>query len=155
SPLQLELVSGEPRPSAGFPFLLPPAGSDEIGRLGNYRVLRLLGQGGMAHVFEAEDIALARPVALKVMKPELKDEDGWQRFLREARTMASVKHDHLVTIYQAGHEGDVVYFAMELLQGETLDAWRRRTPRPALADILRIGRELADGLAFLHQRGLI
>src|SRR5687767_6612327 len=71
---------------AAFAFLLPPVEVDEIGRLGNYRVLRLLGMGGMGIVFEAEDIALRRRVALKVMKPEvaLKGLAG-KRFLNEAR----------------------------------------------------------------------
>src|SRR5262249_13161201 len=63
-----------------YSFLLSPVEPDEIGRLGNYRVLRLLGKGGMAFVFLAEDIALRRSVALKVMKPDLdEDADAWQR----------------------------------------------------------------------------
>src|SRR5258708_27615282 len=84
---------------SSFPFLLPPAAEGEIGRIGNYRVLRLLGEGGMGLVFHAEDIALCRPVALKVMKPGLGSHpEAWQRFLREARVMASVKHAHVVTV---------------------------------------------------------
>src|SRR4051794_33388218 len=76
-----------------FPFLLPPVEPDEIGRLGNFRVLKLLGRGGMGYVFRAEDLTLRRPVALKVMNPQLdSDVNGWQRFLREARVMASIKH---------------------------------------------------------------
>src|SRR5262245_35452512 len=113
--LRIELANSETAET--YPFLLPPANDDELGRLGNYRVLRLLGRGGMAYVFEAEDISLGRRVALKVMKPEMNEVDGWQRFLREARTMAAIKHDHLVTIYQAGQDGEAVWFAMERLEG--------------------------------------
>jgi serine/threonine protein kinase len=142
--------------TAAYPFLSPPGQPDEIGRLGNYRVLRLLGKGGMAFVFHAEDLSLGRPVALKVMKPDLgSDADGWQRFLREARIMASVKHDHLVTVYQAGQEGQVVYLAMELLGGESLAAWMERKGKADVTEVLRLGREIASGLAVIHGHGLI
>jgi len=142
---------------AAFPFLLPALDPGELGRLGTYRVLSLLGEGGMGYVFEAADITLGRAVALKVLKPDPDDRrgDGRQRFLREARAMAAIQHDHLATVYQVGEEGNVVYLAMELLRGETLDA-RLRGPTPlGYADILRIGRELATGLAVVHLRGLI
>jgi eukaryotic-like serine/threonine-protein kinase len=89
------------------------------------------------------------------MKPELAGAEGWQRFLREARTMAAIKHDHLVTIYQAGQEGDAVYFAMEFLEGETLEQRLGCGPLPEVSETLRLGREIASGLAFLHDRGLI
>jgi hypothetical protein len=138
-----------------YPWLLPPAATDEIGRLGSYRVLRLLGEGGMGLVFLAEDIALSRPVALKVMKPELGDVEGSRRFLREARTMAAIKHEHLVTVFQAGQEGGVAYFAMELLQGQSLEDRMSRGPRAEVGEILRLGREIASGLAFLHREGLV
>ncbi len=141
---------------AHFPFLFPPVESDEIGRLGNYRVLRLLGMGGMGMVFHAEDIALCRPVALKVMRPDLEGSGASnQRFLREARAMAAIKHDHLVTVFQAGQENGAVYLAMELLHGETLEDWLQRTDRIEVGDILRLGREIATGLAAIHQRGLV
>ena len=141
---------------ARFSFLLPPAQPDELGRFGNYRVLRLIGAGGMAYVFHAEDIALNRPVALKIAKPELHiDAERLQRFIREARMVARIKHENLVAVYQAGQEGGVLYLAMELLTGEGLDSWLNRQDRPSLADILRLGREIAAGLAVVHQHGLI
>jgi serine/threonine protein kinase len=130
--------------------------ADEIGRLGSYRVLRPLGMGGMAYVFLAEDIALRRQVALKVMKPELERKaDASKRFLREARIMAAIKHQHLATVFQVGQEGEVVYLAMELLHGETLEEWRARVETVKVRDLLRLGREMATGLAVIHQRGLI
>ncbi len=141
---------------AEYPFLLPPQQPDEIGRLGNYRVLRLLGQGGMGFVFQAEDLALLRPVALKVMNPQVHGMgEGGQRFLREARIMAAIKHDHLVTVYQAGQEGEVYYLAMELLQGEALSDFLRRTGPCGTAEVLRLGQEMAQGLAGIHSQGLI
>lgn len=140
-----------------YSFLHPPVERDEIGRLGNYRVLRLLGTGGMGMVFHAEDIALRRPVALKVMRPEeeQKGDRAWQRFLREARAMAAIKHDHLVTVYQVGQEGDTIYLAMELLEGQSLDDWIESCAPEDMVQILRIGQEIADGLSAIHERGLV
>src|SRR5262249_46408227 len=96
-------TSPGPAPAPGgttagsFPFLGAPQAPDEIGRLGGYRVLRALGQGGMGVVFEAEDVTLKRRVALKVMKPEAAAHpDGRARFLREARTAAALSHDHII-----------------------------------------------------------
>lgn len=149
-------VSGERKPGS-FSFLLPPVMEDEIGRLGNYRVLKLLGMGGMGMVFQAEDIALCRPVALKVMKPNLEKNSkaASQRFLREARAMAKIKHDNLVTIYQVAQENDTVYMAMELLDGETLESFIQRSPVVEVIDILRVGIEIATGLSAIHDQGLI
>jgi serine/threonine protein kinase len=143
-------------PSIEFPFLLPPVEPDEIGRLGNYRVLRLLGMGGMAYVFLAEDIALRRRVALKVLKPDLDSDLGaWQRFLREARIMAAIKHEHIVTVYQVAQEDRLIFLAMELLDGETLEDWSQRTGPAQPRDLVRLGRQIAAGLAELHRRGLV
>jgi serine/threonine protein kinase len=137
-------------------FLRPPVEPDEIGRLGNYRVLRLLGQGGMGFVFLAEDVGLQRRVALKVMKPDLdRALEAWQRFLREARIMASIKHEHLVTVFQVGQEDNLIYLAMELLEGESLEDWNRRVGPAPVAEILRIGKEIASGLAVIHQHNLV
>jgi serine/threonine protein kinase len=144
-----------PVPSAA-PALHPAQLADEAGRLGNYRIRRLLGQGGMGFVFEAEDLTLGRTVALKVMKQELHPEsEGWQRFLREARIMASIKHDNLITVYQAGQEGSVVYLAMELLQGESLEDRIQRAGPLELDELMRVARELTAGLAAIHRHGLV
>ncbi len=139
-----------------FPFLSPPQGPDEIGRLAHYRVMRLMGQGGMGVVFEAIDTHLQRSVALKVMKPDIaKDEAARQRFLREARVTASVQSDHIVVIHQVGQINNVPFLAMELLRGEPLDKWLEQHGRPSLMEALRIGTEIARGLAAAHQLGLI
>lgn len=150
-------VRPERQPAKDFAFLSPPLEKDEVGRLGPYRILGLLGMGGMGMVFEAEDTALRRPVALKVMRPEIvksreKDES---RFLREARAMAAIKHPRLVTLYHADKVDNVIYLAMELLQGETLDAWIDRTERADVADIVRLARDIALGLTAIHEAGLV
>jgi serine/threonine protein kinase len=153
---QHTLIGAVNAPPSAYRFLDPPRQPDEMGRLGNYRVLRLLGKGGMAYVFLAEDVSLRRRVALKVMKPELgNDPSAAQRFLREARTAAAIKHDHLVTVFQVGQQGGVVYLAMECLRGETLDAPLERGEKLSAAKIARLGREMALGLDAIHRQGLI
>jgi serine/threonine protein kinase len=147
-----------PIPDApAFPFLRPPLAPGEIGRLGGYRVFKLLGSGGMGKVFLAEDLALKRDVALKVMCPAPgEDLASWrERFLREARALAAIKHPNLVTVYQAGEDRGTVFLAMELLEGETLEARIRREAPLAVPEILRVAEEVARGLAAVHERGLI
>src|SRR5262249_40954549 len=142
----------------GIDFLAPAQAADEIGRLGPYRVLKLLGAGGMGMVFQAEDPQLKRCVALKVMQPSLAaTESARKRFLREAQAAAAIEHDHIVAIHQVGEDRGVPYLAMPMLQGESLDARLQRlaagTTLP-VAETLRIGREIAEGLAAAHSRGL-
>ncbi len=150
-------AEAQPGPPTQYPFFLPPVEPGEIGRIGHYRVLHLLGSGGMGMVFAAEDLALRRHVAIKVMHPEMAADSngGWQRFLREARALGGVKHQNLVTVYQAFQDRGTVFLVMELLHGESLEAWIRRTATPNLADVLLIAREIAAGLAALHGHGLI
>jgi tetratricopeptide (TPR) repeat protein/tRNA A-37 threonylcarbamoyl transferase component Bud32 len=136
--------------------LAPPQGADEIGRLGIYRVLRLLGAGGMGAVFAAEDTNLRRKVALKVMKLDLvDDEQARKRFLREARAMAAVQHDRIIAVYGVGIINGLPYLAMPLLSGESLEARLKTKRQLPLAEALRIARETAEGLAAAHKSGLV
>jgi WD40 repeat protein len=137
-------------------ILAPAQGPDELGRLGSYRVLRVLGQGGMGAVLLAEDTKLGRRVALKVMLPRLAaSAAGKQRFLREARGAARVRHDNMVVIHHVDEDRGIPFLAMEYLEGETLDSRLKRDGHLPLAEVLRIGIELAHGLAAAHQCGLI
>jgi predicted Ser/Thr protein kinase len=139
-----------------YDFLAPPQAPEEIGRLGPYRVLAVLGVGGMGVVFRAEDPQLNRLVALKAMLPSMTSaESGRQRFLREARAAAAIKHDHIVAVYQVGEERGVPYLAMEFLEGEPLDNRLAREGKLPVAEVLRFGREIALGLAAAHKQGLI
>jgi len=141
---------------ARYEFLDPPRAPGELGWLARYRVRRLLGEGGMGLVFHAEDTELLRPVALKVIRPELADKpQAAQRFMREARAMAALKHDHVVTIYEVGQERGVPFLAMEYLRGVSLQQWLKRGHKPSLDLVLRIGREIADGLGAAHKHRLI
>jgi tetratricopeptide (TPR) repeat protein/tRNA A-37 threonylcarbamoyl transferase component Bud32 len=139
-----------------YPFLRPAEHADEIGRLGPYRVLEVLGSGGMGIVFRAEDVRLRRLVALKVMKPVLAAEDtSRRRFLREARLAGAVRHDHIVTAHEVGEDGGVPFLAMQLLRGESLEDRLGRDGRLPMAEVLRLGRQAAEGLAAAHARGLV
>ena len=139
-----------------FDFLAPPRAAGELGWLAHYRILRLVGEGGMGLVLLAEDSLLSRHVALKVIRPEIGGAPGIaQRFTREARATAAIKHDHIVTIYHVGQENGVPFLAMEYLQGMSLARWLARNLKPSVALVLRIGREIASGLAAAHERGLI
>ncbi len=127
-----------------------------MGRLGPYRVLKVLGAGGMGVVFQAEDTLLQRQVALKAILPCLAASPAArQRFLREARAAAGLEHDNIVLIYKVGEDRGVPFIAMPLLKGETLKDRLEREPRLPLAVLLRLGREVAQGLAGAHKRGLV
>src|SRR5215218_3821272 len=92
-------VGGAGDAPVSLAFLAPARGPGELGWLAHYRVLKLLGQGGMGVVLLAEDTQLQRPVALKVIRPEIGlSLSNRQRFLREARAMAQVRNDHVVTV---------------------------------------------------------
>ncbi len=137
-------------------FLAPPQASDEIGRLGNYRILKILGSGGMGIVFQAEDLKLRRQVALKVMKKSMAQSSiNRSRFMREAMTAASIEHDHIVPIYAIDEDRGVPYLAMKLLVGESLEDRLNRETKLPPAEVIRIGKEIAEGLAAAHEKGLV
>jgi serine/threonine protein kinase len=137
-------------------LLAPPEGSGELGRLGRYHVLGVLGAGGMGVVFEAEDPVLQRRVAIKVIRPALANSaSARERFLREARSAAAIENDHVVPVFDVNIDHGVPYLAMPLLRGETLEGRLQREGRLAPAEVIRIGREAAEGLSALHERGLV
>jgi eukaryotic-like serine/threonine-protein kinase len=137
-------------------LLDPPQMPGEIGRIADFHVLQVLGVGGMAVVFEAEDSRLKRHVALKLMHPAVAAKPGGlDRFLREAQSAAALKHEHVVTIYQVGMHGQTPFIALELLHGESLEEHLLHNGRPSLSEVIRIGREIALGLRAAHAEGLL
>jgi serine/threonine protein kinase len=143
-------------PAAALPSILAaPQLPGELGRLGGYRVLGVIGRGGMGIVLRAEDVALQRPVALKVMHPELAlQASARQRFIREARAIAAIDHEHIVRVYAVGEQHGLPFFAMELLHGESLADRLGRGPLP-ISEIVRLGKEVARGLQAAHALGLV
>jgi Leucine-rich repeat (LRR) protein len=137
-------------------FLSPPQAADELGRLGQYRVLKLLGKGGMGVVFQAEDARLKRMVALKVIRPEVAGTSGnRERFLREAQAAAKLEHENIVTIYQVDEANGVSFLAMQWLKGMTLEDHLRQGSALSAPQIVRLGKQIAGGLAAAHDAGLV
>lgn len=149
--------SGAPEvPPELLAVLVPASEPGEIGRLGPYRIRRLLGQGGMGAVFEAVDPALGRPAAVKIMLPSLAtDPTARTRFLREARAAAAVEHENIVPIYHVGEDGGVPFLAMPLLPGRSLETRLAAEPTLPAAEVAEIGRQIARGLAAAHSKELV
>jgi serine/threonine protein kinase len=133
------------------------ANAGVLHQLGDYLVIRKLGEGGMGAVYLAEDPRLHRKAAIKTLKPELAaDPANRERFEREARAAARVEHDNIVPIWQIGTAPDgTPFIAMPFLRGEMLDARLKREPVAGPGLIVKVAREVADGLAAAHARGLI
>jgi serine/threonine-protein kinase len=121
-----------------------------------YLIEQEVGRGGMAVVYAAEDVRLQRPVALKVLPPELAFRgDVRERFVREAQTAARLNHPHIVPIYAVHEEGGLVCFAMALVKGESLAARIVREPRPTFEYIAHMLEQVADALAYAHACGVV
>src|SRR5262245_49113485 len=139
-----------------LPFLAPPTEPGSLGRLDHYEVLDVVGKGGMGVVLRARDSKLHRVVALKVLAaPLAASGTARQRFVREARAAAAVRDDHVVDIYAVCDDGPVPYLVMEFIDGQNLDALIRRGGSLEVKQILRIGIQVASGLAAAHKQGLI
>jgi formylglycine-generating enzyme required for sulfatase activity/Leucine-rich repeat (LRR) protein len=136
-------------------FLAPPTRPDALGRLGHYDVLAVLGKGAFGIVFRAFDDVLQRVVAVKVLAPQLAaTSPARKRFLREARTSAAIRHEHVVQVH-AVEEKPLPYLVMEFIPGETLQQKLDRVGPLDVSETLRIGRQIAEGLAAAHATDLI
>ena len=124
--------------------------------LGKYQIQAALGKGGMGMVYAGYDPLLDRKVAIKVLAPHLVWEEGFvERFLREARAAARIKHPHIVTVYDVGQEQDQFYFVMEYLEGRTLAEHIRRRGALPPDEALSILHPLADALDYAHRHQLV
>jgi eukaryotic-like serine/threonine-protein kinase len=120
-----------------------------------YRVEHELGQGGMAVVLLAEDLKHHRPVAIKLLKPELSAVLGSERFLREIEIAAPLQHPHILPVYDSGEADGLLYYVMPFVDGESLrQRLAREGPLP-VADALGIAREVADALQYAHDHGVV
>ena len=135
----------------------PPASREPLPeRFGPYRVISLLGTGGMGRVYLALDEALDREVALKTLLPALAaDTEFVARFTREARAAASLNHPNITQIYATGQEGPIPYFAMELIRGRSLEGLVRQQGAIEARFAMTLIRQSATGLKHAADRGLI
>jgi serine/threonine protein kinase/Leucine-rich repeat (LRR) protein len=154
SPPNKEIIGSDPHEAIlGFG---PPLVPNDIGSLGPYRIVKELGRGGMGAVYDAIDTRLERRLALKVMLAHFAAmPDAKARFLREARTAARIKNDHIVTIYQADEHNGIPYISMEFLEGSPLDEYLKKKGSLSIRQIVQIASEIATGLAAAHAVGLV
>ena len=123
---------------------------------GRYEVEELVGQGGMSSVYKAHDALLERHVALKILHAQYSSDDDFvERFKREARSVAQLQHPNIVTVIDRGEEDGRQYIVFEYIDGENLKELVIRKGRLELREALEIAREVARGLAFAHQNGLV
>jgi len=150
-----QLTAGENETPA-LDFLAPPSEPASIGRLEHYEILEVLGSGGFGVVLKARDAKLDRIVAVKTLAQSLASSaTARRRFVREARAAAAVKHENVVGIYHVSDEGPVPYLVMECVSGVSLEAKLQQVGTLDLPAILRIGMQIASGLAAAHKQGLV
>ncbi len=121
----------------------------------HYRVVSLLGAGGMGMVYRAHDERLGRDLALKILPCDMMgDETARARLIREARTASSLNHPHIAHVYDVGEDRGHLFFAMELVEGKPLKELIPRGGLP-LSTVCQYGAQIADALAFAHERGVV
>jgi serine/threonine-protein kinase len=143
-------------PAEGLEFLQPSEKPGHLGRLAQYEVLQVIGQGGFGTVLKAFDEKLHRMVAVKVLSPAYAASgSARKRFIREARAAAAVKNEHIVAIYDVQQDAQPPYLVMELIDGISLQDKLDQQGPLGVTEILRIGMQTAEGLAAAHKQGLV
>ena len=120
-----------------------------------YAVTRLIGVGGMAMVFQAVDMKHTRQVAIKVLRPELAQSLGAERFLHEIQIVAQLQHPHILPLYDSGEADGLLYFVMPYVEGETLKDKMVRERQLEFRDALHIAGQVASALNYAHDRGVL
>jgi serine/threonine-protein kinase len=120
-----------------------------------YRLERELGAGGMATVYLAYDLRHGRPVALKLLKPELAAVIGAERFLAEIRTTANLQHPHILPLFDSGTADSFLYYVMPFVDGESLRARLTREKQLPIGEAVRLGGQVASALDYAHRHGVI
>jgi len=120
-----------------------------------YRIEREIGAGGMATVYLADDLKHRRKVALKVLRPELAQAMGAERFLHEIETTANLRHPHILPLYDSGEAAGFLFYVMPYVEGESLRERLDREKQLPIPDALAIAREVAGALGYAHERGVV
>src|SRR5262249_30528546 len=133
----------------------PPARLQPGQLIGPYKIVALLGAGGMGEVYRASDPRLKREVAIKVLSAEiLADKDRQKRFEREAQAISALNHPSILVVHDIGIENETPYIVSELVEGESLRSLIQRGRVPVKA-LLNVGTQIADGLAAAHRAGIV
>jgi eukaryotic-like serine/threonine-protein kinase len=132
-----------------------PAEQLQRGLADQYRIERELGRGGMATVYLAQDLRHDRPVALKVLHPELAATLGPERFKREIKLAARLQHPHILTVYDSGEAAGLLWYTMAYVEGESLRARLQRETQLPVDEAVRITLEAAQALQYAHDHGAI
>ena len=122
---------------------------------GRYRIEREIGQGGMAIVFLGHDLRHDRPVALKILRPELASEIGPDRFLREIKLAARLTHPHILPLHDSGEAGGFLFYVMPYVDGESLRDRMNRDGKLPVGDAVEIARQVATALEHAHRQGIV
>lgn len=137
-------------------FLDPATDSTLLGRIAQYQVQGVIGQGSMGMVLKAFDEELHRIVAIKILSPHLASSRTFcERFAREARSVAAISHPHVVVMHAVGEHAGLPYLVMEYIDGHTLRHRINHGPPLDVSDIIHIGCQIADGLEAAHEKGII
>jgi hypothetical protein len=153
---QETLPFGEKSVKEDLNYLEPPDNPKHLGKLDHYDILEEVGKGGFGTVFRAFDTKLHRVVAIKVLSPELAASGtARQRFSREAKSAAAVTHDHVVTIHSVDEDHRPPYLVMQFIDGISLQQKLDDKGALSVKEILRIGMQIAEGLAAAHKQGLV
>ncbi len=144
----------------GVPSRTAATGMVEVAQVkkalaGRYQIERVLGEGGMATVYLAQDQKHNRKVAVKVMRPELAATLGADRFLREVQVAAQLNHPHILPMHDSGEADGLLYYVMPYVEGETLKEYVAKQGQLSVSETMRLGREVAEALAYAHTRGII
>lgn len=154
-PTQAE-PSADSADQASLDFLAPSDRPGALGRIDHYHVLAVIGHGGMGVVLKAFDDVLQRVAAIKVMRPQLAaTASARKRFIREAQAAAAVRDEHVIDIHAVNEASDLPYLVMEYVNGISLQDRLNQSGPLELKEILRIGMQMATGLAKAHAQGLI
>ncbi|MGI6415468.1 MAG: protein kinase domain-containing protein [Thermoguttaceae bacterium] len=151
-------AGGDPPDCGQIPldFLEPCDVPGRLGRIGPYEVIEVIGRGGMGVVLRAHDTKLNRTVAVKVMAPEFAaNATARKRFLREAQAAAAIVHPHVITIHAVEETEKTPYLVMECVDALSLEEKIDRRGHLELREVLRIGAQIAAGLAAAHAHGLV
>ena len=151
------LSASQPDPAAAGPPASGAAVDPLLGRtLGRYRIISMIGRGGMGCVYRAEHVDLRKPVALKILPPErMVSPEAAQRFLREARAAAGLEHPNVVTVHDVGQEDGMLFLVMQFIDGPSVAGLVSKQGALSPPEAVNIALGVARGLGAAHAKGLI